>query len=103
MIDPPSTRSDFARVQQEPNAQEQIEDRLQPSIQPSTQPLSHALEGLASHHAQIDVASTLMAVVQKLPLETLSGIFRFCLLQDANAPLHLSRVCRKWREAATCP
>ncbi|KAF8583160.1 hypothetical protein K439DRAFT_80170 [Ramaria rubella] len=95
--------SNIVRVKKDVDLKRKEQEELEPAIQI----LSLALEGLTNRHSQlaneIEFANASIAPIRHLPLETLSNIFEFCALHDDSAPLPLSRVCRKWKEAATSP
>jgi hypothetical protein len=60
----------------------------------------------ASVRQAYDVNKGLLAPVRKLPPETLGEVFMYCLTDLSGpgafqqAPLHLMRVCRRWRRVA---
>ncbi|KAF9061803.1 hypothetical protein BDP27DRAFT_1234582, partial [Rhodocollybia butyracea] len=58
-------------------------------------------------HKFIRAHRALLAPIRRLPVEVLSEIFLFCLPVDRNpvrsvkeAPLLLTRICRRWRDIA---
>jgi hypothetical protein len=103
MLLPLPTPSDTALVEIDLNDKLERRDSLKPALQH----LSMALEGLTTLHARLskesESAPASIAPICKLPLETLSCIFEFCVRQDDDAPAPLSSVCRRWKAAATSP